>query len=351
MSRQLLDRLKKLFSCYSKALRWLLAIACLAYVVYFFTQNVDKLKELFSIKLAYLPPIVALLALNMLIVAYRFRIILQNCSTEPVPFWSWFKIMVLGRFLNSFAPQAGNVFRGVVLKNKYNIAYTHYISAVFSFIWLDFAVNIIYAMLIIVAVQPRLQIKGLNVIALLAVVLTVVITDPFILLYLLSLGSFKNKWCIWLHSKLKQSLSISVANLKNISVLVKFCVSGIVSLACIITLFLTCFVALRKYPSVLQMVLFAIIFKLVNKVIITPGNLGVREIIYGWLAAQVKIGMAAGFAASIIIRIINQLIVIMLGMFFGGKSLLKNREKYKNTDKSLSANLDNKLDSSTRDEP
>ena len=59
--------------------------------------------------------------------------------------------------------------------------------------------------------------------------------------------------------------------------------------------------------------------------IISPGgNLGVREILYGLLGAQMGIGETEGILASVTIRVLSFLTLIVLGVSFGGIGLLRN---------------------------
>jgi len=54
---------------------------------------------------------------------------------------------------------------------------------------------------------------------------------------------------------------------------------------------------------------------------ITPGNIGVREIIFGALASALGVGMAEGIIASAVHRVAVYIFLFPGGMFFGGLHL------------------------------
>jgi len=68
--------------------------------------------------------------------------------------------------------------------------------------------------------------------------------------------------------------------------------------------------------------LFFTVLTLLNQIVITPGNLGIKEVAYGVLAQQLQIGMAQGILVSLILRVLTLVVTTALGLAFGGRGLL-----------------------------
>ena len=80
--------------------------------------------------------------------------------------------------------------------------------------------------------------------------------------------------------------------------------------------------------SVPVLALFYIILKISTEILITPGNIGPREVAYGVLSESMGIGMGQGIAVSVIIRVLGTGTVLVLGSCFGGIDLLRHKEDY-----------------------
>ena len=70
--------------------------------------------------------------------------------------------------------------------------------------------------------------------------------------------------------------------------------------------------------------LYAILLKLSLLVNITPGNLGLRELVYGQLSQALGTGVEASILVSGIIRMVTYLLLSVLGVLFGGLALLRH---------------------------
>lgn len=313
---------------YRKILRWILVFACTAYIIRFFIRNGDDFKLLAKLQPGTILAIAALTVLGHVIFCFRFQMVLKKCSGTSVPFFHWFRIMSLSRFLTLLAPHAGNIYRSISLKKHYRIPHTRYASSLFSFVWMDACVNLILAILIVLIVQPKLSIGDIGAVYLLAGIFVVILVAPILTEVVLRLVKFRNERLSWLHGRLSEMFSVSVANLRDGVFMLKFLLMGMVAFVDAITIFYLCFRAMDMSFSLPALALFYVVLRLSTFIIITPGNLGVREIAYGIVSEQMKFGMAQGILLSIIIRIIGTTIIIILGIIFGGIGLLRNRKEY-----------------------
>ena len=313
---------------YKKIIQWGLAVCCLAYIVWFFLKNAEEITLVFNLHPLTIIGLVCLIVLSHIGYSYRFRIVLEKCSGRSTPFWSWFKIVMLGRFLSTFTPQAGNIYRSVCLKKNYQVSYTQYASSFFSFAWMDTCLNLFYSVLIVLTMKSELHIgnvKILNILVPLTVAITII---PILLVSVFKLFQFRNRYLSWLHAKLSEMLRISVSNLGDKVYMLKIVLTGIIAFINSIAIFYVCFQSLDMPVSLPAMALFYVLLKLSTQIIITPGNLGIRELAYGILSEQMHLGMAQGIVISTIIRILGASVTITLGTIFGGIGLLRRRRDY-----------------------
>jgi uncharacterized membrane protein YbhN (UPF0104 family) len=263
--------------------------------------------------------------------AVLLRTILEKCSGSKLPFFGWFKIFILSTFLNMVFPQTGNVYRGLQLKSDYNISYTRYISSYISFAWMDLWINLIIATAIILLLKSDLYIGPLIAWKVLLVVIIVVIAVPILIEILWHKIKLNNARLSWIHSKLSEVLAVSVSNITDTAYLAKIILINIVILACITGLLHFCFLILGIRLNIPTVVMFYVLLKIGNYVNITPGNLGVQELAYGFLGTQMGIGMAQGVLVSGCMRIVGTSVLVSLALIFGGFDLLRHRKDYTNT--------------------
>lgn len=313
---------------YKKILRWVLAACCLAYIIWFFAKNTEKLRLVLNLHPLILVGLACLFVLGHSLYSYRFKIVLEKCSGGSIPFWPWFKMVMLGRFLSTFAPQAGNIYRGVCLKKNYQVSYTRYASSFFSFTWMDTCINMIYTVAIVLVVKPDLRIANFKALDFLVPLTTAIAVTPILLVFVFRLIKFRSRFLSWLHAKLSEMLTVSVSNLRDGVYMLKLVLTGIIAFINSIAMFYLCFLSLDMPASLPTLALFYVILRLSNHVIITPGNLGIRELAYGILSEQMYIGQAEGILISAIIRVLSICVIISLGTLFGGIDLLRRRKDY-----------------------
>ena len=100
---------------------------------------------------------------------------------------------------------------------------------------------------------------------------------------------------------------------------------GLLAFINISAIFYMCFDSMGVNILFSKAALFNIVSKLSNQIVITPGNLGLRELIYSWLSEITNIGMSEGLIAAVVLRIVDSCVSITLGILFGGLNLLKKQ--------------------------
>jgi len=273
--------------------------------------------------------IILLQLLYYLLQGYRFRIVLEKCSSRNVRYLPWLRIFILGRFLNTVFSQMGNVYRSIELKQKYSISYTRYISSFTSLAWMDTSINLIIAAMIIAVINPGFKIGQFLAWEVLVILIFVVVATPIVAEIVLRKINFKNRYLDWLHSKFAEVLLVSVSNLKDKVYLLKIVLLGLAIFVRTCAMFYVYFSVFNVQISIPALVVFYALFKIGAFIIITPGNVGVQEVIYGFLSEQMGIGMAQGVLVAALIRVVGICSISILGLALGGADLIQRRKEYK----------------------
>lgn len=315
-----------------KIFKFALLLACSVYIVIFFSTNKEDLRLILNIHVCPLIFLCCLSVLYQFIHGYRFKVVLNKCSKSNLPFWDWLKIFMQTRFLNLIFPQFGNIYRSMTLKKNYNISYTNYISTFTSFAWMDTCFNLIFATIIILLFEPTLKILCLNAGFLLIGLSFVIIFLPILSLKILRKTKINFPKIVWIQSKLREVLYTSLANLRDIKYISSIIILGFLILLRTILFYYILFYSFGIRPSLSILIIFYVLFKFSSFVVITPGNLGIQEIAFGFLSSQLGIGMSKGILVCAVGRVISTSVILLLGIFFGGIGLLQHRKDYSKND-------------------
>lgn len=301
----------------------------LVYILCLLWHKRDQVQALLAnIKLQYILVIMAVQIIFLLLQAWRYQIVIKKCSSTKIPYKPWLKLFILGRFLNRFVPQLGNLFRSIKLKQDYRISYTDYISSFLAFAWLDTIFNLVLVLIVIRITASEFKVGSFNAEFVLFVILAFVLAAPILLNLLFKSVNFKTKSIKWIHSKISEVFAVNINNLKDIPFLLKTTALGLLVFISLCVILNTCFIGLNIHTQIAVIVLFCALHKLSLFVTITPGNIGVQEIVYGVLGELMNIGMEQGILVSIIIRITGTIVVSIWGILCGGVELIKNRRDY-----------------------
>lgn len=311
---------------YKKILRWVLAACCLGYVVWFFVKNTDQLRLLSEIRPVKIVAMGLFFLIGQMLTSYRFKQVLQKSSGRKLPTFKWFKLFILGRFLNLTIPQSGNVYRGVVLKKTYSISYTDYIASFVSFSWMYFCLSLLLAMAVVMITEPSFLIAGYRAVNLLGVLCAIALGGPVLVHFVLPSWKSSVRYIGWLQNKCSEVLRISVQNMADVGYISRFIFLSLLIYFNNMALFYVAFSTFGANVSLSALALFLVVFSLSNRIIITPGNLGLREIAFMIAAKQMNLEMAQAILASAAIRVISTIVLVSMGMVFGGINVLRHRD-------------------------
>ena len=273
------------------ALRSVITVVCIGYIALVLIREREVILSIDSLRIAPLLLLLALYCVHYALYTVRFRIIMGTCTGHRPPYLSTLNVLITGMLLNSIMPQSGSVYRGVRLKKQYQIPYTGYVSTYVSFVWLDMSLNLILALLIIWANMNEIRVSGIPAAYFIGGFLAALVSLPFLvstLLRIFASGSRQpGKWLIRGRSIL-DSATGTIANpqfLMQVSLL-----SSLIFLN-VVLVFYVGFRLFGYSVPITTLALFCVLYKVSAYILVTPGNLGIRELAYGILGDQLGIGM------------------------------------------------------------
>jgi len=308
---------------YRTALRWLVAAVLLVLAVRLVLADPEPLRRALVAPKLPLAGIAALVALNQLLMSVRFSLAVSRCGGGGVPPRTWFRLTSVGQFLNLFVPQLGNVYRAVTLKREYGISYLSYASGLTAFVLLDLQMGFLIALGTIALVERDLELATIPAIPVLMGVLLLVVAAPYLVLAALDRrrGDGDGK----LRGRLITLIATMREALHDKGFLLRFFAINLLTTAVHVAALRLAFHATGASASLGSLMVLQVFVKMSFVVAITPGNLGINEIVYGVLAHASTSTAEQGVTVALLMRIIGTLTVIVIGVLAGGRALLFQR--------------------------
>jgi uncharacterized membrane protein YbhN (UPF0104 family) len=303
-----------------------LMLACIVYLAQYLWVNREHLGVVFAFSTLQVVLIIALITLHNFVYALRLHHVFSETTGKSFRYMEWLKLAVLGRFLNHFVPQLGNVYRSLQLKSKFQINHTVYASSFVSFIWLDICVNLLIAIVTFHYFSFDLVVFDISLLVFFYVFLCILALTPF-LIYYLSHFEVRTERFTWLKGRFDEAIKIITNSAKSPVFLFTFICLTLLSSGMMITFFYLMFSGIGIQVEKLEMVVFNLVHRLASNVVITPGNLGLRELAYGTLSASFSMGLASGVIVSGALRVLSFVILFVLGFVLGGRHLVLDRKK------------------------
>lgn len=314
---------------YRTALQWGLAVLCVFGVGWYFYRHRQDLELFLSLRPSTILVLLVLFTVHLWLYSLQFYFVLRQCAGRQFPFLIFFKTIILGRFLSSIAPQAGAIYRAVYLKRTFDISYTRYLSGFFCFLWIDAAMNILLSAGVFAWYEPGFRIGSISVWWILAAMAAGWFL-PIFFEMLFGRISFQIRWLAWLHSRVSELLHAAVLSLSNRRMLGVVMAVNTVNFINNILIFYLCLSVTAQRITVPVTAVFFILLKLSSYIILTPGNLGIRELAYGFLSQQLGLTAGAGIVLSVFYRLFGMITVSLFGIYFGGLKLLGQNKRADN---------------------
>jgi uncharacterized membrane protein YbhN (UPF0104 family) len=267
--------------------------------------------------------LVALQGLYLVMQSGRFHVVLVRLADRGVGFWPWLRLFVVGRFLNLFVPQAGNVYRGVELKRRFDVRYTRFFAAFVNAPWVAMVLNFAFGAVLLGVLQSGASVAGLPVWLTLGAAALATAAAPFVITLLLPLVPQRVRWVAWLHGRLAEMLRVTLASLRDVGYVGRVVAWTAAAFAQAVVMLWVCFAALGVSVGLAEVVAFYVLLQLATYVAITPGNLGLQELAFAGLATGMGGGAVEGVLVSGLVRVTGVLALVALALPFGGVEALR----------------------------
>lgn len=271
----------------------------------------------------------ALIAANQALLSLRIGYAVEECSSVSVPKWTWFRLTSVGQFLNLLFPQLGNVYRAFILKRDHGIGYAQYAAGLFTFVWIDLLIGLAFAIVSIAILDPSMRIGELSGLAVLVTILLGVLIAPFLIKRLLA--TREGGRIARLRVRATILLETATRFLHDGRYLSRAFTLNVLLVATQLASIHFAFDAVGADIDFPRLMLFQVLVRLSNQIVVTPGNLGLTEVAYGVLAGASGSTMQHGVAAGVLIRALGSAVVVVLGLALGGAGHLIHRDRLRAT--------------------
>jgi uncharacterized membrane protein YbhN (UPF0104 family) len=266
----------------------------------------------------------AIAALTLQQIAYllaqsgRFHVVIRRFTPRGVGFWAWAKLFVLGRFINLFVPQGGNVYRAVALHRGYGVAYRDFLTAFVNAPWLATILNLTFGAVVVIALSPTTALAGMPLWVWLAALAVAATLAPFVALLALRITPRRHARVAALHAHLSAMVGDTLASLRDGRYLARVLAWTLISLVQATAMIAFAFAALGSSIDVAAAIAFYVLLQLATYFPITPGNLGVQEVAFGALSVGFGSAPETGALVSAVIRVTGVAALIATALPWGG---------------------------------
>jgi uncharacterized membrane protein YbhN (UPF0104 family) len=284
----------------------LLQIACISYVARALWSERAELERALNLSSVALFGLILLMFLAHLQRTLEFTYMLRRLGVKE-PFWDGFLLTGAGYLLNHLPLNAGLVMRAAVLKQDHSLPYASYVSLTL----VNALVNVtVGASIGLVASAVAFSGSGAAALPLLA--FSVVVTSSLFLIWLpRSLTPRTNGFVARRIRVLLEGVALIRGNGLGILLLAALAFTRLAGVALRLWI---CFAALGEAISPLGAALLgwgSVLFTLVN---VTPGNLGLRELVLSFAAGELGSTQTIGMAASSMDRVVLLAYIVAIGV-------------------------------------
>lgn len=285
-------------------------IICAFFISAYFINNKEELKLVFELNPTYLIGLAFLNSCIHIFLTLEIYYLLKQLGLKNINLLEWFNIYSSTRFLNIHFAQAGNLYRSVQLKNKYNFSYTKTIAFLFLFSMLQIVFSILFAIFVTTFLTEPVYFKGipLNLILIGVLATLLILTRVFLNIMggvnmpqqkMMKINEFARNFVDSIMLILKDPKFMVVILFFNVLVF------GLTTLQVFFSMKMV-----GIHLTLLQSSLFIIITLFSGLVSITPANLGITEFVYGFLTQYIGSTLGKGIIVAGVMRIINYVVIL-----------------------------------------
>ncbi len=262
--------------------------------------------------------------------AYAVYVMLISAGLKNVGPFGWLRIYFVSRVANFLVIQGGNVFRLVLLKKKYNFPYTNSLGITVFLVWVNALIALLASFFFLIGNEFDVAAVGLELSSWVLLFSLALLVGPMLVVRLINSYRTAAFWNFRIPQLIANVSRYFTDITKDSSLIGKtiylssihfFFFAGVNYLA---------FYAIGYPIGIAETCFFTTAFVFTRYVNIVPGNIGLSELVGGLVAEQLGIGFGNGLLVSGIVRMIEILMIMIFGLFYGKFLLLeyfRNRPK------------------------
>jgi len=309
---------------YRSQIQLVIGISATGYASWIVFISRDNLSKLLNYQSWILVTIILILTLKFLLDTIPVWLIISNLSGKSLPIIKWIKIMFVGRMANYLVPKSGGVYKAYMLKKEHEISFTSFINVYAFFSWLTISLNLGLAVVMIFIYMPTLKIGDYSAIPIVGGVFLATLLGPLAVKLILDLFAIKT---VIFNGISEKVYGIFITLFKfgyNITFMSKLIGILIIKFGLNVLLLQLIFSGMKVEIGYEQIALFVAVQQVSIIIFITPGNIGIRELLYGVIGGAVGIGVTEGVLASAILRAIEFVVIFSFGFIFGGSKVYRS---------------------------
>ncbi len=295
-------------------LKFLLVIFLLSLIGAYFVRNSEDLSVLTHVSATNLIVLMTLAFATHIVYAMELLIIVNKMHSRSLPFFPWFKIFLVSRFLNLFVTQGANLYRSVKLKREYQFSYTHSISMVSFFAWFQSVLSLCLCQIFLFTADTT--ILGSYLAVTLSVLTLLVFAMPFVLHYVFKRFRIAKQKFQWYGEKVEEMFTGFFLGLKDMRFMFTLTALFVVYFVLNQMFVHHSFAAIGVPVGVHSSALFTATIVVSRTFNVVPSNLGVTEVICGALSEALQGKIGYGIIISGIARVVDFVLTAALGILF-----------------------------------
>ena len=303
---------------YLKIALQLTAIAIFALlIVYFMRKYSSDLANLRYVSLTDILLIGAWSFVSYSAYAYAVFVVLVAVGLEKLGPVGWLKIYFVSRLANLFVTQGGNVFRLVVLKKKYNFSYTNSIGVTAFLVWINAVIALLASTFFLARLDQAFVILGLNVWHWSIMAALTLLLFPSAIAFAILARQDSPIWQTRLLNPFAMVAAFFVSTVRDVTLFSKVTLLSAVHFCFFLGVNYLTFRAIGQPIELAAVCFFTTAFVFTRYVNIVPGNLGVSELVGGLVSELMGVGFGNGLLVSGIVRIVEVIMILLIGLIYG----------------------------------
>ena len=259
-----------------------------------------------------------LMATNTIIFGTRVKHVIERAGGVRLSWLWWQRVFVNSFALNSVMPQSGAAYRAYELKAAYDLAFVNYVRAYYFIAWLGVLMILLLSTLLLALMSISPIVGGLNAMHVALGAAAALLSAPIVAFQLMpKIIPESGKLGHW-RRMLEDTYTFTVECLHDRRFTMKFVLLSVCTVVIDMAILVLSIGALGFVVPLEVAVLIYVLNSVFGLTRITPGNIGVQELVFGVVGHQAGVSVADGIMISLFMRILRVLAVILLVVFVNG---------------------------------